>query len=106
MTLYHKAKLEMYAENVHEEGLVCRLTLYLDQQRSLVKEKREHFKNRVDRLRYRIHYPMERKVNRKVKDEQIFCCWEVRRVTMKWTCVCTNLLGARMLPPRTARLSS
>jgi len=68
--LYHKAKLELFAENVHPEGLVCRLTLFLDYQRTIVKEKEEYFKNRVDRLAHRVCYPMERKVGDSKKEKE------------------------------------
>lgn len=62
VTLYHKSKVELYADNVHAEGLISRTTAYLDRARIIVKERREVLRNRVDKLHLRIHLPLEHKV--------------------------------------------
>ena len=61
--LYKKAKLELFAVNTHEQGLVERLTVYKDLDRTIVKECRETFVNRRDRLVRRMRCPLERKVH-------------------------------------------
>lgn len=60
--LYHKAKLELFAENMHPQGTVTRLSLYKDRARTIVKECRESFTNRGDYLDKRVRYPLEGKV--------------------------------------------
>lgn len=62
-TLFKKAKLEQYAENVQYQGIVSRLTIYRDRDRTIPIECREYFKNRKDKLDYRIRYPLEGKVH-------------------------------------------
>lgn len=62
--MYHKAKVELYADNVHVEGLVSRISIYLDRSRTILKERREAFRNRADRLSLRIHSPLEHKVRK------------------------------------------
>mmetsp|Transcript_69999 Transcript_69999/g.195823 ORF Transcript_69999/g.195823 Transcript_69999/m.195823 type:complete len:880 (-) Transcript_69999:41-2680(-) len=59
--LYHKAKLELFAENMHLQGTVSRLTLYKDRAQTVVKECREAFTNRHDKLAERIRFPLEGK---------------------------------------------
>ncbi|GMI05467.1 hypothetical protein TrVE_jg4585 [Triparma verrucosa] len=61
--LYKKAKLELFAVNTHEQGMVKRLTLYKDLARTIVKECWETFVNRRDRLIRRVRCPLERKVH-------------------------------------------
>ncbi|GMI19216.1 hypothetical protein TeGR_g6973, partial [Tetraparma gracilis] len=61
--LYKKAKHELFAENVHDQGCVSKLTLYKDLARTIVKECRETFVNRQDKLAQRVRYPLERKVH-------------------------------------------
>ena len=61
--MYHKSKVELYADNVHAEGLISRTTIYLDRARSIIKERREVFRNRADKLYLRIHSPLEYKVH-------------------------------------------
>lgn len=87
MTLYHKVKLELYAENMQAEGLVSRLTLFLDRARTLVKERREAFKNRVDRLDKRVHYPGERKVRDKTQLLLRLRLKEGQRRGQGWSCM-------------------
>ena len=60
--LYFKAKLELFAEHTHDQGMVSRLTLYKDRARTIVKECREAFTHRRDRLASRVRYPLEGKV--------------------------------------------
>lgn len=59
--LYHKAKLELFAENMHDEGTVSRLFLYKDRAQTIVEECREEFLNRKDKLSRRIRFPLENK---------------------------------------------
>jgi hypothetical protein len=61
--LYKRAKLELYAENIHEQGMVSRLTLFRDSARTIPKETREVFANRRDKLEARTRYPLESKVH-------------------------------------------
>ncbi|KAG7389750.1 hypothetical protein PHYPSEUDO_009670 [Phytophthora pseudosyringae] len=61
VTLYHRAKVEEFAENAHEQGLVARVTLFRDGGCTLPIEIREYFKNRKDRLESRIRLPFEGK---------------------------------------------
>ncbi|CAM9372592.1 unnamed protein product [Chrysoparadoxa australica] len=56
---YRKSKLELYAENLHPQaGMVLRLTLFKDRYRGIIKETRELYVNRQDRLRHRVRYPI------------------------------------------------
>ena len=57
-----KAKLELFAEHTHDQGMVSRLTVYKDRARTIVKECREAFTHRRDRLASRVRYPLEGKV--------------------------------------------
>ncbi|KAG3121353.1 Dynein regulatory complex subunit 7 [Phytophthora idaei] len=61
VTLYHRAKVEEFAENTHEQGLIARVTLFRDVSCTLPVEIREYFKNRKDRLESRIRFPFEGK---------------------------------------------
>jgi len=61
--LYHKAKLERFAENTHEQGMVTRLTIFKDRARTVPKEQREEFKNRRDKLERRVRYLLEGRVH-------------------------------------------
>ena len=45
-----RSKLELFADNVHEQGMTMRLTLYKDKAQTIVKECREKFLNRRDKL--------------------------------------------------------
>jgi len=62
IVLYDKAKLERFAENSNEQGMVLRLTLFKDKARTIPREQREEFQNRRDKLFLRIRYPLEGKV--------------------------------------------
>jgi len=61
--LYHKAKLEKFAENTHEQGMIMRLTIFKDRARTVPKEQREEFKNRRDKLCRRVRYLLEGRVH-------------------------------------------
>ncbi|KAL3673419.1 hypothetical protein V7S43_001131 [Phytophthora oleae] len=61
VTLYHRAKVEEFAENSHEQGLIARVTLFRDVGCALPIEIREYFKNRKDRLESRTRFPFEGK---------------------------------------------
>jgi hypothetical protein len=61
VTLFHRAKVEEFAENSHEQGLVMRVTLFRDTLCTLPVEIREYFKNRKDKLECRKRYPFEGK---------------------------------------------
>lgn len=61
VTLYRRAKLEEFAENSHDQGLVTRVTLYRDNASTLPIEIREFFKNRKDKLESRRRFPLESK---------------------------------------------
>ncbi|XP_053935138.1 dynein regulatory complex subunit 7 isoform X2 [Cuculus canorus] len=52
--LYKKAKLEKWAPNLNGNGLMTRLTIYADLDRTEVVEVREWFKNREDMLDMRV----------------------------------------------------
>lgn len=60
-TLFHCAKVEEFAENTHEQGLIARITVFRDSGCTLPIEIREYFKNRKDRLDSRFRYPFEGK---------------------------------------------
>ena len=59
MKLYKRSKVEVYADNVHEMGLIMRTTTYRDLGRTRPLEILELFKNRRDKLFRRIRIPME-----------------------------------------------
>jgi len=61
--LYNKAKLERFAENTHDQGMVLRLTIFKDRARTVPKEQREEFKNRRDKLETRVRYLLEGRVH-------------------------------------------
>ncbi len=61
--LYKRVKLELYAENVHEQGMVSRMTIFRDRAWTIPKETREVFANRRDKLEARTRYPLESKVH-------------------------------------------
>ncbi|RLN68679.1 hypothetical protein BBJ28_00007977 [Nothophytophthora sp. Chile5] len=61
VTLYQRAKVEEFAENTHEQGLVARVTLFRDDGCTLPVEIREYFKNRKDKLEIRKRFPLEGK---------------------------------------------
>ncbi|KAL4152038.1 hypothetical protein PRNP1_008973 [Phytophthora ramorum] len=61
VTLYHCAKVEEFAENTHEQGLIARVTIFRDVGCTLPFEIREYFKNRKDRLESRTRFPFEGK---------------------------------------------
>ena len=63
VVLYKKAKLELFAENAHDQGMVSRLTIFKDVDRTVVKESVETFVNRRDKLVKRVRNPLERKVH-------------------------------------------
>lgn len=61
VTLFRRAKLEEFAENTHDQGVVTRVTLYRDNACTLPIEIREFFKNRKDKLESRLRFPLESK---------------------------------------------
>ncbi|RLN66263.1 hypothetical protein BBJ29_006432 [Phytophthora kernoviae] len=61
VTLYDRAKVEEFAENTHEQGLIARVTIFRDVGCTLPMEIREYFKNRKDRLESRTRFPFEGK---------------------------------------------
>ena len=61
MQLYHHAQHEIFAvfgDCCRYDGMVERLLLYEDNERTLVREIREQFSRRKDKLRERRVYPM------------------------------------------------
>ncbi|KAG5176116.1 hypothetical protein JKP88DRAFT_171511 [Tribonema minus] len=54
--LYRRSKLELFAEGLHREGVVMRLTLYSDDKRTKLTAVRELFEQRRDRLRHRVRH--------------------------------------------------
>ncbi|DBA04465.1 TPA: hypothetical protein N0F65_010061 [Lagenidium giganteum] len=61
VTLYRRAKVEEFAEYMHDQGLIMRVTMYRDNGCSLPIEIREYFKNRKDKLEMRKRLPLENK---------------------------------------------
>lgn len=61
VTLFHRAKIEEFAEHYHDQGLVARITLFRDDHCTLPVEIREYFKNRKDKLEFRKRFPFEGK---------------------------------------------
>lgn len=61
VTTYRRAKLEEFAENSHDQGLIVRVTMYRDNSCTLPVEIREFFKNRKDKLEMRKRLPLESK---------------------------------------------
>jgi hypothetical protein len=59
--LYRRAKVDHYAKYIHAQGLVLRITLYLDNERQFVNQIHEWFENRKDKLHKRSRYPLETK---------------------------------------------
>ena len=62
VTLFRKAKLELYSPDSHPRGLVARLFKYKDFERTLLVEQVEMFQKRADKLRKRVRYPLQRRV--------------------------------------------
>src|SRR5690606_31882908 len=60
-TLYSKSSVDLFAKSSNSQGLVMRVTLYLDRERVKVKEVHEWFENRTDKLYRRSRYPLENK---------------------------------------------
>lgn len=60
--MFHKSKLEKYAEYVHDQGLVERFTMYQNISRTVPLSIHERYKNRKDHLKERVHYPLEFKI--------------------------------------------
>ncbi|CAM9226675.1 unnamed protein product [Heterosigma akashiwo] len=56
---YRRAKLELFAETVHDTCLAKRLTLYKDARLTVAKEVREYFTHRLDLLHTRSRFPLE-----------------------------------------------
>ena len=55
--VYSCAKADFYARNSHPQGMVMRVTAYLDRARTLVKEVHEWYENRKDKMYKRVrHY--------------------------------------------------
>ena len=63
VTLFRKAKLELYAPDTHPRGLVARLFKFKDYERTLLVEQVEMFQKRADKLRKRVRYPLKRRVD-------------------------------------------
>lgn len=61
VTLFRRAKVEEFAENSHDQGLIVRVTLYRDNGCTLPIEIREFFKNRKDKLETRKRFPLASK---------------------------------------------
>lgn len=61
VTLFHRAKVEEFADNSHDQGLVTRITLFRDSLCTMPSEIREYFKNRKDKLECRKRFPFEGK---------------------------------------------
>ena len=61
-TLYAKAKQELFAPHMHEQGMVSRLVLYVDALRTVPREIREDFENRADHLVRRVRFPLENRL--------------------------------------------
>ena len=55
--------MELFAEGFHEQGMVSRLTVFKDVDRTVVKESVESFVNRRDKLTKRVRKPLERMVH-------------------------------------------
>lgn len=53
---YHCAKADFFARNTQVQGMVMRITLYLDSARTIVKETHEWYENRKDKMYKRIRY--------------------------------------------------
>jgi len=51
---YHCAKADFFAKNTHAQGMVMRITLYLDTARTIVRETHEWYENRKDKLYKRV----------------------------------------------------
>lgn len=58
--LYHRAKLDRYAKYAHSQGMVMRLTKYLDKERVIPKEIHEWYEGRKDKLFRRVRYVLGR----------------------------------------------
>jgi len=55
--VYSCAKADFYARNSHAQGMVMRVTVYLDRARTVVKEAHEWYENRKDKMYKRVrHY--------------------------------------------------
>lgn len=63
VTLFRRAKLELYAPDSHPRGLITRLFKYKDINRTLLLETVEVFDKRADKLKKRIRRPLERRVD-------------------------------------------
>jgi hypothetical protein len=67
VTVYHKCTLEIFApygENARWDGLTQRISVFEDEARTILEERREVFERRKDRLKERRSYPLEDKVRR------------------------------------------
>jgi len=53
--LYKRAKLEKFANYLMKDGLVSRLSVYEDRELTDLKQAREYYSNRVDKLQERVH---------------------------------------------------
>jgi hypothetical protein len=62
-TYYWKSKHEEFAPHINTEGIVSRLTLYADRERTVTREIRESFVDRRDKLERRVRKPLERIVH-------------------------------------------
>ncbi len=71
--LYWKAKLELFAEHMHAQGMVSRLTRFRDAQRTVPLEVREKFVNRRDKLVRRTRYPLDGRVVEDFDPGRTYC---------------------------------
>ena len=53
---YLRAKVDYFAKNTHQQGMVMRITTYLDNSRVIVKEIHEWFENRRDKMYKRVRH--------------------------------------------------
>ena len=81
--LFHKCKVEEFAEFVNAQGLVRRVTRFKDAARTFPVEKIENFKNRGDKLMTRIRYPLQNRVIEKFEEGQAYDLKEVHEVVGK-----------------------
>mmetsp|Transcript_3231 Transcript_3231/g.12365 ORF Transcript_3231/g.12365 Transcript_3231/m.12365 type:complete len:648 (-) Transcript_3231:1303-3246(-) len=56
--MYFRCKLELFAENQHDQGMICRLSTYGDLARTIPIELLELFQNRRDKLCTRARLPL------------------------------------------------
>ena len=60
--LYHKAKFESFAIHENPHGMIHRVTLYSDVSEEHAVKIREYFSNRRDKLKRRVRFPLDRRI--------------------------------------------